>query len=184
MKSKSIFTFLFLALLSFSCKNEEKKESQEKQAPAKPPFTVIITMTAAEEDIMTLYFKDNTMSTFEEEKGIYKEVKKGEQEIVFGLPDGFLPNDIRFDLSAKNPAQVCKVEKIHFLNEEKSFDIINADIEKYLTPNAGVVFDSKDRSYSFKEVDGNYDPFINVTPDFYAKLVILVGNSAMQPPVK
>lgn len=184
MKSKSIFTFLFLAFLSFSCKNEEKKESQEKQALTKPPFTVVITMTAKEDDIMTLYFKDNSMSTFQEDNSIYKEVKKGEQEIVFGLPDGFLPNDIRFDFSAKNPAQVCKVEKIHLLNEEKSFDIMNADFEKYLMPNAGVIFDSKDRSYSFKEVDGNYDPFINVTPDFYAQLVILVGNGAMQPPVK
>lgn len=183
MKSKSIFTFLFLALLSFSCKNEEKKESQEKPVP-QAPFTVIINMTAKEDDIMTLYYKDNTMCCVTEEMAIYKEVKKGDQEIVFGLPEGFLPNDLRFDFSAKNPAQVCKVEKIQILNEGKSFDILNQDLEKYLKPNEGVIFDSKDRSYSFKEIDGNYDPFFTATQDFYSQLVVLVGNNAMQPAVK
>jgi hypothetical protein len=183
MKFKSICTFLFFALLSLSCKNEEKKDSQEKEAQ-KPPFTVIINLNAKEDDIMTLYYKDNTACCFTEEMAIYKEVKKGDQEIVFGLPEGFLPNDLRFDLSAKVPTHVCKVEKIHILNQEKSFDILNTDLEKYLKPNDGVVFDSKDRSYSFKEVGGNYDPFLNATPDFYSQLVVLVGNDAMQPAVK
>jgi hypothetical protein len=141
-------------------------------------------MTTKEDDIMTLYYKDNTMCCVTEEKAIYKEVKKGDQEIVFGLPEGFLPNDLRFDLSVKNPAQVCKVEKIHILNEGKSFDILNQDLEKYLKPNVAVIFDSKDRSFSFKEVNGNYDPFSTTTQDFYAQLVILVGNKAMQPAVK
>jgi len=171
---------MFFVLLSLSCKNQEKKDSQEKPV-SKPPFTVIINMTAKEDDIMTLYFKDNTMPTFVEEKSIYKEVKKGDNEIVIGLPDGFLPNDIRFDLSVKVPTQVCKVEKIHVLNQENSFDILNQDLEKYLTPNEGVIFDNKDRNYSFKEVGGNYDPYLSATPDFYSKLVILVGNKAMQP---
>jgi hypothetical protein len=184
MKSKSIFTFLFFALLCLSCKNEEKKENQEKEVSQKPPFTVVLTMTAKEDDIMTLYFKDKTMCCVTEEMAIYKEVKKGNQEIVFGLPEGFLPNDLRFDLSVKNPNQVCKVEKIHILNDGKSFDILNQDLEKYLKPNEGVVFDSKDRRYSFKEVNGNFDPFLTATPDFYSQLVVLVGNNAMQPPVK
>jgi hypothetical protein len=184
MKSKSIFTFLFLAFLSFSCKNEEKKEIQEKQAATKPPFTVIIKMTAKEDDIMSLYYKDNTMCCITQEMAIYKEVKKGDQEIVFGLPDGFLPNDLRFDLSAKNPQQLCKVEKIQFLYDEKSFEVLNSDLEKYFLPNAGVIFDAKNRSYTFKEEDGNYDPFLNVTRDFYAQLAILVGNEAMQPAEK
>ena len=183
MKSTSIFTFLFFVLLSISCKNQEKKENEEKPV-SKPPFTVIINMTAKEDEIMTLYYKDNTMCCVTEEMAIYKEVKKGDQEIVFGLPEGVLPNDLRFDLSVKNPSQVCKVEKIHILNDGKSFDILNQDLEKYLKPNEGVVFDSKDRSYSFKEVNGNYDPFLTPTQDFYSQLAILVGNNAMQPAVK
>ena len=181
MKSTSIFAFLFLALLSFSCKNEEKKELQEKQAATKPPFTVVIKMTAKEDDIMTLYYKDNTMCCVTEERAIYKEVKKGEQEIVIELPAGFLPSDFRFDLSAKNPQQLCKVEKIQFLYDEKSFEVLNSDLEKYFLPNACVIFDAKNRSYTFKEEDGNYDPFLNVTRDSYDQLVILVGNEAMQP---
>jgi hypothetical protein len=183
MKLKSIFTFLFFALLSFSCKNEEKKDSQEEQASERP-FTVAITMTAKEDDIMTLYYKDNTMPNFVEEMSIYKEVKKGDQEIVFELLEGSVPNDFRFDLSLKVQTQVCKVDKIHFLYQGKSFDIFNKDFEKYLKPNDGVIFDSKDRSYSFKEVDGNYDPFINTTLDFSPLLESLVGYDAIKPMVK
>jgi hypothetical protein len=51
-------------------------------------------------------------------------------------------------------------------------------------PNDGVIFDSKDRSYSFKEVDGNYDPFINTTLDFSPLLESLVGYDAIKPMVK
>jgi hypothetical protein len=174
---------LFFVLLSTSCKDQEKKDNEEKPV-SKPPFTVIINMTAKEDDIMTLYYKDNTMCCVTEEMSVYKEVKKGEQEIVIGLPDGFLPNDLRFDLSAKNPEQVCNVEKIQFLHDEKSFEVLNSDLEKYFLPNAGVIFDTKNRSYTFKEVDGNYDPFLNVTQDFYIGLAGLVGNEAMQPPQK
>jgi hypothetical protein len=183
MKTKLILVSLILSISFLSCKNEEKKESQEKKT-SQESFTVVINMTAKEDDIMTLYYKDNTMCCVTEEMSIYKEVKKGDQEIVFGLPDGFLPNDLRFDFSAKVPTQVCKVEKIHLLNQGKSFDILNGDLEKYLKPNEGVIFDSKDRSYSFKEVEGNYDPFLTVTQDFYSQLVVLVGNKAMQSVVK
>ena len=66
-----------------------------------------------------------------------------------------------------------------FPDRSKAFDF-----EKYLKPNDGVIFDSKDRSYSFKEVDGNYDPFINTTLDFSPLLESLVGYDAIKPMVK
>jgi len=102
MKITSILSFLFLASLFISCKGEPKKDIEEKQV-AQEPFTVVINMTAKEDDIMTLYYMDNTMDNFMEDVSIYKEVKKGDQEIVIALPEGYLPKSIRFDLSTKEP---------------------------------------------------------------------------------
>lgn len=186
MRLKSIFALLFVVLLTVSCKKEEKTNTEEKQVlPAQERFTVVISMIAKEDDIMTLYYKDNTMENYVEDVSIYKEVKKGDQEIVIALPEGYLPNGLRFDLSTRVPSQVCKIEKIHVSNQGQSFDILNKDLEKYLTPNEGVVFDTKDRSYSFKEFEGNYDPIIYATPEFYALLAPLVGKEAFdQPAVK
>ncbi len=176
MKFKSIFTFLFILLVTVSCKKEDKDAASEKQATP-PPFTIIITMTAKEDDIMSLYYKDNSVPNFIEEMSVYKEVKKGNQEIVINLPEGVLPNDVRFDLSTRTQTQVCKIEKIHLENQGKSFDFVNQDLEKFLIPNPLVVFDAKDRSYSFKEVDGNYDPFLNVTDEFRSLMIPLITQS-------
>lgn len=186
MKLKSIFALLFVLLFTVSCKKEEKKEGENEAEVSQRPFTVSIRMKVKEDDVITLYFKDNTISYFTEDMAVYKSLVKGEQmqDIVFELPEWAVPNDFRFDLSAKTQSQVCYVENIHFLYHGKSVDIFNKDLEKYLKPNEGVIFDSKDRSYSFKAVNGNYDPFLTTTLDFYPLLETLVGYEAFKPVVK
>lgn len=174
MKLKSIFTVLLIAAIAVSCKKEEKKEVQENKAPEVSPFTITIDMTAKEDDIMSLYYKDASVDNFIEEMSVYKEVKKGDQQIQINLPEGILPNDVRFDLSTRTKSQVCKINRVRVENQGKNFEFSNQDLEIYLTPNPGIVFDPKDRSYSFKEVDGNYDPFLNVTDAFRTAMTPLV----------
>jgi hypothetical protein len=185
MKFKSIFILLLVISLSFSCKNEEKKAADEQEEVSQRPFTVGIKMNVKEDDVICLYYKDNTISFFTEDMAVYKNLKKGDgQDILFELPEGAVPNDFRFDLSCQNKNQVCHVESIHFLYKGKSFEIFNKDLEKYLKPNEGVVFDNQKRDYSFKDFNGNYDPFLTTTLEFYPLLETLVGYDAFKPIVK
>ena len=183
MKLKTIFSLLLIVLLTVSCKKDEKKVEQEETQESQRPFTVSISMKIKEDDVISLYFKDNTASYFTEDMVVYKNLKKGEgiQDIIFELPEWAVPNDFRFDLSVQTKTQVCYVDKIHFLYHGKSVEILNKDLEKYLKPNAGVVFNSVDRSYSFKDTNGSYDPFLTTTLEFYPLLETLVGYDAFKP---
>jgi len=183
MKLKSIFTLLFVVLLTVSCKKDEKKEGQKEAQASQSPFKVTISIKIKEDDLMCLYFKDNTAPYFTEDMALYKNLKKEEeiQDIIFELPKSAVPNDFRFDLSIQTKTQVYYVDKIHFLYGDKSFEILNKDLEKYLKPNPGVVLNSVDRAYSFKETNGNYDPFLTTTLEFYPLLETLVGYDAFRP---
>ena len=170
---------LLLAVISTSC--NDKKKTEEAAAEEKP-FTVVMNVTIKQDDVTCLYYKDNTIGYFSEEMGIYKNLTKSDapQDIIFELPEGFVPNDFRLDLSHQNPNQTMTVNKITFKNPEgKSFEILNKDLDKYFTPNEGVVFNEADRSFTFKNgKNGGYDPFLSSTGQFYPLLETLVGAKA------
>lgn len=168
-----------ILVISFvSCK--EKEQIKEVEKIEEKPFTVEIQMKVNEDDVICLYYKDNTITFFNEDMAIYKNLVKGDslQNIVFELPKDFVPNDFRFDLSHQNKNNTIFVEKINFTFKDKDFQIKNEDIDKYLKPNEGVIFDATNRSFSFKELDGNYDPFLTTTGQFYPLLERLVGYEA------
>lgn len=180
------FLLLFVLVFHFiSCdkaKNSDKEEIQQK----KNMFTIEINAIINEKDVICLYYKDNTISFFNEEMSIYKNIEKSNvpQTITFELPENFIPNDFRFDLSHVNPNQTMIVNSIKFSFEGEEFEINNVDLEKYFTNNEGVIFNEADRSFSFQKTkDGNYDPFLTTTGQFYPLLEKLVGIGAFQPPV-
>ncbi len=185
MKKFSVLLLFVLVFHFISCdksKNKEKDEIQQK----KNIFTVEINAIINEKDVICLYYKDNTISFFNEEMSIYKNIEKSNvpQTITFELPENFIPNDFRFDLSHVNPNQTMIVNSINFSFEGEEFEINNVDLEKYFTNNESVVFNETDRSFSFlKPKEGNYDPFLTTTGQFYPLLEKLVGIGAFQPPV-
>jgi hypothetical protein len=185
MKKISVLLLFVLVFQFISCdksKNIEKEEIQQK----KNIFTVEINAVINEKDVICLYYKDNSISFFNEEMAIYKNIEKSNvpQTIVFELPENFIPNDFRFDLSHVNPNQKMKINTINFSFKGEEFDINNIDLEKYFTNNEGVVFNETDRFFSFQKTkEGNYDPFLTTTGQFYPLLEKLVGIGAFQPPV-
>lgn len=182
MKRISLILSIIFAT-TISCKQEEvKKEIVEEK-----PFTIEMEVKIKEDDVICIYFKDNTIGFFNEDMAIYKPLVKSDstQNLIFELPEGIIPNDFRFDLSHKNPNQTMLVNKITFINNGKSFVIENKDIDKYFAPNSGVVFNESDRSFTFKKNDdGNYDPFLSSTGQFYPLLETLVGSKVFTEEVK
>jgi len=176
---KIILSILLVTTVVFnSCKN---KENVKEKTTEDMPFIVEMNVTIKQDDVTCLYYKDNSISFFNEGMGIYKNLTKSDtpQNIIFELPIGFIPNDFRLDLSHQNQKQKITVNKIIFKYKGKSFEIVNKDIDKYFIPNEGVIFNDADRSFTFKlNKDGNYDPFLSSTGQFYPLLETLVGPKA------
>jgi len=186
---KSLLAILLFSFVLLSCKGDkENKEIQKQEETAiEKPFTVEFIMKVKEEDVICLYYKDLSTTFYVEEMSIYKNLQKSEtsQSMIFTLPQDFVPNDFRFDLSCQNKNQTIYVEKIIFNFRGETFTIFNADIDKYLKPNDDVVFNLSNRTYTFKESKaGSYDPFLTTTGQFYPLLEKLVGYEAFAPIAK
>ena len=190
MRKINLIFLVVVVLFTSSCKENDqvgKENSQTKHENnqiKKNVFIVEMNITNKEKDVICLYYKDNTISYFNNEMAIYKNIEKNEnsQNIVFELPEGFLPNDFRFDLSHENEKQSMIVNNIKTPDEEVGRGVENFELDKFFTPNEGVVFSETNRSYSFKRnADGNYDPFLTTTGQFYPFLEKLVGIGAFQP---
>ena len=185
MKKLSVlFLIVFLGVIA-SCDSSKKSEKTEIEI-RKNVFTVEINAVINEKDVLCLYYKDNTIGFFNEDMTIYKNIEKSvtPQTIIFELPEDFLPNDFRFDLSHENPNQSMVVNTIKFSYAGESFEILNTDLDKFFTSNEGIVFDPSTRTYTFKkDTNGIYDPFLTTTGQFYPLLEKLVGIGAFQPAV-
>ena len=190
MRKINLIFLVVVTLFTSSCKENDQADKENSQSKnennqiKKNVFIVEMNITNKEKDVICLYYKDNTISYFNNEMAIYKNNKKNEnsQSIVFELPEGFLPNDFRFDLSHENEKQSMIVNNIKFNLNGEGFEIKNFELDKFFTPNEGVVFSETNRSYSFKRnADGNYDPFLTTTGQFYPFLEKLVGIGAFQP---
>ena len=185
MKKFNILLLFIIVSQFISCNNSKNNEKEVIQKK-KNVFTVEINIVNKEKDVICLYYKDNTISFFNDEMAIYKNIEKSDipQNVIFELPEDFLPNDFRFDFSHENLNQSMTVNKIKFSLAGENFEILNTDLEKYLTPNEGVVVDSVSRNYTFKkDNNGNYDPFLTTTGQFYPLLEKLVSIGAFQPAV-
>lgn len=177
---KSLLAILSVFVL-VSCKGDKEQIAQPEQPAVEEPFTVEIQMKAKEDDVICLYYKDLSISFFNEDMAIYKNLKKSEasQTMIFTLPKDFVPNDFRFDLSCQNKNQAMYIEKIIFRFRGETFAILNENIDQYLQANDAVVFDLTNRTYTFKEsTKGPYDPFLTTTGQFYPLLEKLVGYEA------
>lgn len=184
IKMKKVVSILVLSIFVLtSCKNNKKDEDIKQEKP----FTIEMNVTIKEDDVICIYYKDLSVGYFGEQMGIYKNLVKSNksQNIVFEVEEGIIPNDFRFDLSHQNKNQTMLVNKIVFNFANKSFEILNKDLDKYFTPNKGIVFNETDRSYNFKNnEDGSYDPFLSSTGEFYPLLEKLVGYEAFAKPVQ
>jgi adenylyltransferase/sulfurtransferase len=96
-------------------------------------------------------------------------------------------NDITFEtLQTLNDYQLIDVRELHEYEAKNIGGELMplSELEKYLSPNEGVVFDSLSRNFTFKkDTKGNYDPFLTTTGQFYPLLEKLVGIGAFQPAV-
>ena len=170
MNNKSILINLIAVVCFISCKNKEAQEPVEEVKAN--TFDVIVDLNIQKDDELILFYKDASIAYFDEKNTVYNGVKgKPEaQTVTFSVPEGILPNDIRFDISSKKDQQPIKINSIALSYSGRTFKIEQRDLLKYFTPNEFINFDEATGTASFKEKEGNYDPIFNTKPAIYVEL--------------
>ena len=95
------------------------------------------------------------------------------QSVVFNLPEGVLPNDLRLDIGRNEFKDLKDIEikKIMISYLGNKFEIQQDQIETFFKPNQFISYDAATKLYSFKKDEqGNYDPFFETKPEFYPQL--------------
>ena len=170
MKTKLFFLNVLMLVSLISCKNkEEEKPIEEVKANT---FDVIVDLDIKNDDELILFYKDPSISFFDEKNTVYYGIKgKNEhQTITFSLPEGVLPNDIRFDVSSKKDQKPIKINSITLSFEERLFKIDEKNLLKYFTPNEFINFDETTGIATFVRKGENYDPYFLTKPAIYPEL--------------
>ncbi|PWA06874.1 hypothetical protein [Flavobacterium psychrotolerans] len=173
MKAKVILVSLFLSVAFLSCKNEAKKEEIQPVEEVKAnTFDVVLDLNIKKDDELILFYKDASISYFDEDHTVYAGVKGNEQsqKVIFNIPEGVLPNDIRLDISSNKKQDPIKINSIELNFEGRTFRIDQNNFEKYFKPNDFIKYDASSSSITMSEKDGNYDPFFTTNPAIYAEL--------------
>lgn len=170
MKAKLFFLNLFLMVSFISCKNKEvEKPVEEIKANT---FDVIVDLDIKKNDELILFYKDPSISYFDAKNTVYYGIKgKNEsQTVTFRLPEGILPNDIRFDISSKNDQEPIKINSVTLSFEGRTFKIEQKDLLKYFSPNEFINFDENTGVATCIKKGENYDPFFLTKPTIYPEL--------------
>lgn len=164
---------LAVMALFISCDKKEKKEKKEEVEEIKAnTFDVTVNLTAAKGDELILFYKDASISYFDDKNTVYYGIKGSPepQNITFSIPEGILPNDIRFDISSKDNQEPIIINAVTLSFEGRTFRIEPKDILKYFTPNEFIVFDETTGTATFIKKEGNYDPYFLTKPTIYPEL--------------
>ncbi|WP_166921423.1 hypothetical protein [Flavobacterium poyangense] len=170
MKTKSILLSLLMIVSLISCKNAEKEKPVEEVKAN--TFDVIVDLDIKKDDELILFYKDPSISYFDEKNTVYYGIKGKEesQTVVFSIPEGILPNDIRIDISSKKDQEPIKINSITLSFEGRSFKIDQKDLLKYFTPNEYIKFDEATGIATFINNGEKYDPFFLVKASIYPEL--------------
>lgn len=173
---------LFLSIISCKNKSEDKNVINETVIEEKPiTFDIIVDLKIKKDDDLIIYYKDGTNEWIVEDKSVWNTVKGSNdfQKVVFKLPEGVLPNDFRFDIGrnefkGQEPIEIRSVTLSYI---DKKFVVTDEMFNNFFKPNQFIKYNEETKEFSFNEVDGNYDPFFEVTPQMYSQLTNIVLNN-------
>ena len=177
MKTKLILTLLSFSTIFISCKNDKKDEAADLEVPKANTFDVTVDMVVKKDDELILFYKDQSINYFDDKNTVYSGVKGSEvsQKVTFSIPEGVLPNDIRFDISSKKEQQPIKINSITLSFEGRQFIIDQMNFEKFFKANEYIQYDAATATATCTEKNGIYDPYFNTNPPIYFELEKLLG---------
>lgn len=141
MKYKILVVFALMITTLNSCKNE-KRESQQvtEQKPSSETndfFRITLDVVAKKDDSFHIFYTEDQTLNFSEEKSVWVEFKGNDesQKLVFDLPKGKIPTQLRVDYGLNKDQGDIKINSLEISYKGKSKVIPGSDYFKYFRPN-------------------------------------------------
>jgi hypothetical protein len=170
MKKQLILINLVILTFLVSCKNKEEVTPVEEIKAN--TFDVIIDLKIEKNDELILFYKDPSIAYFDDKNTVYNGLKGSpeSQLVTFSVPEGVLPNDIRFDISSNKDQSSITINSITLAFEGRTFKIEQKDILKYFTPNEFIKFDEATGTVNFVKNGESFDPYFLTKEIIYPEI--------------
>ena len=175
---KQILFISIMSLLITSCGKKAENQDKEAETAAQEvkvnpnTFKIEVEGIWKENDELIVFWKDASISYFNDDHTIYQGIKGSDmpQKVVFELEEGFIPNDIRFDVSSKKEQKEIVLKYIKLEQQDRSFVISKDELTDFFRPNEFIDFDKASGKITTKTIDGVYDPILFTTPRIYVEM--------------
>lgn len=175
--------FLLILLLSVSCNESKKQETNEQNGIKETKSEVLkddilkvkLEFKATQDDKFELYYSENESSAnFSPNDRLAQYVKASNefQNVEFKLPKKVFPSNFRIDLG-DNPIMNESPVEIKSITLEWNGHLIvidNSLLSSFFQPNA--YLQPNEMGYSRTVIDGKYDPFLLAKPVLIKKMEI------------
>lgn len=161
MKHKIII--VGICLLSFcSCKNEKDKDEVVVNNKPIETFDVALDVIVKQDDSLQLFYRDDTMPDYLEDKSVWAPVKGNNevQHVFFNLPEDVIPAHIRLDFGKNKKQDPIEVKGFSMKYYDKVFQVKDTMFYQYFMPNEQIEWDRKNAVAKTIVKEGKtYDPF-------------------------
>jgi len=171
-KMKRIYILVTIMVLGLpSCVKKEEVKDETLKVNLKT-FKVEIEGVFKKDDELILFWKDKSISFFDDNHTIYQGIKGSEapQKVVFEFQEGDIPNDIRLDISSKKEQNEIILNYVKLEQESRSFMILKDKFNEFFIPNEFMSLDAKSGLITTKEINGGYDPIFFTTPKIFPQM--------------
>jgi hypothetical protein len=127
---------MLISLVVFSCKEEKKNDLIEEKI-GNDFFVVKLNVVAQKDDSFHVFYTEDGSINFNEENSVWFEFKGSpeKQDLVFNLPEGVSPNQLRLDFGINKEQGDVKINNIEVSYKGKVLNIPGAMFTKYFTAN-------------------------------------------------
>lgn len=136
MKTKFIVLLVALFSIFLSCKDEKSVDNLEVVKPETEVenfVKVTLKVIVKKQDDFALFYTEDGSVNFFDVKPIWQGVKGSdvEQDVVFSLPEGIFPTQLRFDLGLKQDQENVIIKGLKITYKDKTFETYGSDFFKY-----------------------------------------------------
>ncbi len=175
---RNFLVISILGFLSVSCGNESKNPDNEnvtaiEEVKINPnTFKVEVEGVWKEDDELIVFWKDASISYFDDDHTIYQGIKGSDvpQKVIFEFEEGYVPNDIRFDISSKKEQKEITINYIKLEQQDRSFIVTKDKLFDFFRPNEFIDFDKSSNIIKTKEINEAYDPILFTSPSIYLEM--------------
>ena len=140
---------------------------------------LIIKGTFESEDLVIIFYTEDTLESFSNEKTIRKKVRGSltEQELIFTFPNLLIPSKIKLDISDKKEQKSIDISSIEISTDKTKIAMDKTNFHLYFNPNNYIDYNKISGSFECRIIKENniekYNPYFLSSPRLVEELKYL-----------